>query len=176
MKRYQPTVEDYDEGEGSESESESQAAAQDDTSQPLSRSSSLSSNSSTDSAMSSPDSQSSYSTTASSPPPSEPKDPRLSPRPTVHFSPPVIHYISDPPPEPEPEPEREPELYRTQSLPSQLKPPVVVERQTPAWGALFNDRDEPTPALGRFLRGLANYIVSQNPYFSLTHIVSGHIN
>ncbi|GFP59137.1 hypothetical protein TASIC1_0012014000 [Trichoderma asperellum] len=169
MKRYQPTVEDYDEDEDSASEPESQDTAQDGTSQPLSRSSSLSSSSSTDSAMSSPSSQSSYSTTASSPPPAEPKDPRLSPRPTVHFSdkqPPVIHYITDPlEPEPEPElerePEREPELYRTHSLPSHPRPPVVTERQTPAWGPLFNERDEPTPALGRFLRGLANYIIAE---------------
>ncbi|KAL7899009.1 hypothetical protein HDV63DRAFT_78986 [Trichoderma sp. SZMC 28014] len=166
MKRYQPTVEDYD----SDSDSASETEAAQDEPQPPSRSSSLSSASSADSVMSSPSSQSSVSTAASSPPPTEsdsPKDPRASPRPTVHFSPPTIHFL---PPEPTPELEREqPELYQTQSLPSQLRPPivserqapVVAERQAPAWGALFNDRDEPTPALGRLLRGLANYIIAE---------------
>ncbi|KAK1240010.1 hypothetical protein MKX08_007452 [Trichoderma sp. CBMAI-0020] len=170
MKRYQPTVEDYDSDSDSASEPDSHAAQD---AQPLSRSSSLSSASSNDSAMSSPSSQSSVSTAASSPPPTDseppkdPKDPRLSPRPTVHFSPPTIHFL---PPEPTPELEREqPELYLTQSPPSQLRPPTVSERQAPAvaerpipaWGALFNDRDEPTPALGRLLRGLANYIIAE---------------
>jgi hypothetical protein len=169
MKRYQPTVEDYDEAEDDASESESQTPIQDDTHQPLSRTSSqLSSSSSTDSTFSSPGSQSSYSTTASSPPPSESKEPRVSsPRPTVHFSekaPPVKYYIPEPP-EPEPELEPEPEVYQAQSQPSHLRPPVP-EIQTPSyvdlkWGPLFNERDEPTPALGRFLRGLANHIVSK---------------
>ncbi|KAM0454230.1 hypothetical protein ACHAPV_008503 [Trichoderma viride] len=168
-KRFQPTVEDCDSDSDSASEPDSQATAQDDP-QPPSRSSSLSSASSNDSAMSSPSSQSSVSTTASSPPPTEsesPKDPRLSPRPTVHFCPPTIHFL---PPDPTPEIEREQsELYPAQSLPSQPRPPIVSERQapavaerpTPAWGALFNERDEPTPALGRLLRGLANYIISE---------------
>ncbi|UKZ69266.1 uncharacterized protein TrAtP1_010278 [Trichoderma atroviride] len=171
MKRYQPTVEDCDSDSDSASEPDSHAAQEEP--QPLSRSSSLSSASSNDSAMSSPSSQSSVSTAASSPPPAEsespkdPKDPRLSPRPTVHFSPPTIHFL---PPEPTPELERDQaELYRTQSLPSQPRPPIVSERQapavaerpTPAWGALFNDRDEPTPALGRLLRGLATYIIAE---------------
>ncbi|KAM0261027.1 hypothetical protein ACHAQJ_002466 [Trichoderma viride] len=176
MKRYQPTVEDYDEDEDDASEFESQATVQDDTHQPLSRTSSqLSSSSSTDSSFSSPSSQSSYttnasSTSSSSPPPPVSKEPRLSsPRPTVHFSPPVIHMYTTEPPEPEPEPEPEaepePELYRTHSPPSHLRPPIP-ERQAPAyvdvkWGALFNERDEPTPALGRFLRGLANHIVAE---------------
>ncbi|KAM0520769.1 hypothetical protein ACHAPE_003170 [Trichoderma viride] len=168
MKRFQPTVEDCDSDSDSASEPDSQATAQDDP-QPLSRSSSLSSASSNDSAMSSPSSQSSISTAASSPPPESEstKDPRLSPRPTVHFSPPTIHFL---PPEPTPEIEREQaELYPPQSLPSQLRPPIVSERQapvvaerpTPAWGALFNDRDEPTTALGRLLRGLANHIIAE---------------
>ncbi|KAM0481820.1 hypothetical protein ACHAPX_003149 [Trichoderma viride] len=169
MKRFQPTVEDCDSDSDSASEPDSQATAQDDP-QPLSRSSSLSSASSNDSAMSSPSSQSSVSTAASSPPPSETesaKDPRLSPRPTVHFSPPTIHFL---PPEPTPEIEREQaELYQPQPPPSQLRPPIVSERQapvvaerpTPAWGALFNDRDEPTTALGRLLRGLANHIIAE---------------
>lgn len=170
-KRFQPTVEDCDSDSDSASEPDSQATAQDDP-QPPSRSSSLSSASSNDSAMSSPSSQSSVSTTASPPPPTEPespKDPRLSPRPTVHFCPPTIHFL---PPDPTPEIEREQsELYPAQSLPSQPRPsivserqaPAVAERPTPAWGALFNERDEPTPALGRLLRGLANYIVINPP-------------
>ncbi|KAK5989294.1 hypothetical protein PT974_10807 [Cladobotryum mycophilum] len=29
------------------------------------------------------------------------------------------------------------------------------------WGRLFNDKNEPTPALGRFLRGIANYIIAE---------------
>ncbi|KAL7920429.1 hypothetical protein ACQKWADRAFT_160409 [Trichoderma austrokoningii] len=156
MKRYQPTVEDCD------SDSDSSSEPQDASDQPLSRSASLSSASSADSAMSSPSSQSSCST---APPAEAPKDPRLSPRPTVHFSPPVIHYINTEPPEPTPELEREqPELYRPPQRPpivSERQAPVVAERPTPVWGALFNDRDEPTPALGRLLRGLANYIIAE---------------
>jgi hypothetical protein len=191
MKRFQPTVEDYDSDSDSASETESQTTAQDDAPQSPSRSSSLSSASSVDSVMSSPSSQS-CDTAASTPPPTEspsPKDPRLSPRPTVHFSPPTIHYITTEPPEPTPEPtpviEREElELYRTQSLPTQLRPPIVAERQvavvaerpTPAWVPLFNDRDEPTPALGRLLRGLANYIVSYTfCCLSLIHLLE-HVN
>ncbi|KOS18558.1 hypothetical protein ESCO_001311 [Escovopsis weberi] len=29
------------------------------------------------------------------------------------------------------------------------------------WGTLFDERDEPTPELGRFLRGIANYIIAE---------------
>ncbi|KAL7785824.1 hypothetical protein V8C37DRAFT_312792 [Trichoderma ceciliae] len=190
MKRYQPTVEDYDEEEDDASDFGSQAAAHDNALQPLSRTSSqLSSRSSTDSSFDSPSSHSSASSTSSSytalsssspapkeshrhspspshsPPPVQPP----SPRPTVHFSdkqPPVIHYTTEPPePEPEAQPEPEPELYRTHSLPSHLRAPIP-ERQAPPyvhpkWKPLFNERDEPTPALGRFLRGLANYIIAE---------------
>lgn len=157
MKRYQPTVEDYDEDEDDASSSSSSSSEhvfspepQDDTDETLSRTSS------TDSA-----SSHSSNTTATSVSSSN------SPRPTVHFSdkqPPVFLYVPEPPePEPEPEAEPEPELHRSHSLPSHLRPPVS-ERHSPApvdlqWDALFNERNEPTPALGRFLRGLANYIV-----------------
>ncbi|KAL7941045.1 hypothetical protein V8C42DRAFT_361466 [Trichoderma barbatum] len=175
MKQYQPTVEDYNEDEEDESVFEYgfTPTISTDDSQPLSRTSSQLSDSSADSSCSSPSnssasSSSSYTASSSSPlskdslptPPSSVSSESPPPRPTVRFAekqPPVIHYIAEPP---EPELEPEPELHRSHSLPLHLRSPVP-EREGPSWTMLFNERDEPTPALGRFLRGLANHIIAE---------------
>ncbi|KAL7954161.1 hypothetical protein V8C34DRAFT_320216 [Trichoderma compactum] len=164
MKRYQPTVEDYDEDQDQDEPSDFEygftptvSVSVDDT-QPLTRTSSQLSSSSADSSDSSSSSfkDSSSSSKDSLPtPPSSVSSDSPTPRPTVRFQPPVIHYITEPP-----EPEPEPELHRTHSLPTHLRPPAP-ERQEPSWTLLFNERDEPTPALGRFLRGLANHIIAE---------------
>ncbi|KAK1243281.1 hypothetical protein MKX07_003909 [Trichoderma sp. CBMAI-0711] len=215
MKRYQPTVEDYDESEDEASsifERSFAAAAQEDEDaqhKPLTRTSSSLSNASSDSSSSS-SSYSAASSASSSPSPSDkdsvPSPPSSvsssspPPRPTVRFAdkqPPVIHYIPEPPEPEEPEEdhaheperererdreyERERELYREPErefyreperdlYQPPLPPPPsssssssssLHQRQGPAWPALFNERDEPTPALGRFLRGLANHIIAE---------------
>ncbi|PNP48010.1 hypothetical protein THARTR1_10429 [Trichoderma harzianum] len=163
MKRYQPTVEDYNEDEDEPSDFEygftpTVSVSIDDT-QPLTRTSSQLSNSSADSSCSNSSSKDSLPT-----PPSSVSSDSPTPRPTVRFAekqPPVIHYTIEPPePEPEPELDPEPELHRTHSLPTHLRSPAP-ERQEPSWTLLFNERDEPTPALGRFLRGLANHIIAE---------------
>ncbi|KAK4077806.1 uncharacterized protein Triagg1_3500 [Trichoderma aggressivum f. europaeum] len=159
MKRYQPTVEDYNEDEDEPSDFEygftpTVSVSIDDT-QPLTRTSSQLSSSSQDSSSSSSSKDSSKDSLPT--PPSSVSSDSPTPRPTVRFQPPVIHYITEPP---EPEPEPEPELHRTHSLPTHLRSPAP-ERQEPSWTLLFNERDEPTPALGRFLRGLANHIIAE---------------
>ncbi|TFB01681.1 hypothetical protein CCMA1212_006377 [Trichoderma ghanense] len=210
MKRYQPTVEDYDESEDEASsifDRSFAAASQEDARKPLTRTSSSLSNASSDSSSSS---YSAASLASSSPAPSDkdsvPSPPSSvsssspPPRPTVRFAdkqPPVIHYIPEPPEPEEPEDEREHEpererererepyqphpsssssssslqyqphssssssslQYQPHSSSSSLS--SLHQRQGPAWTALFNERDEPTPALGRFLRGLANYIIAE---------------
>ncbi|KAL7809089.1 hypothetical protein V8C26DRAFT_412435 [Trichoderma gracile] len=219
MKRYQPTVEDYDESEDEASsifERSFAAATEEAQHKPLTRTSSSLSNASSDSSSSS-SSYSAASSASSSPsptdkdsvpsPPSSVSSSSPPPRPTVRFAdkqPPVIHYIPEPPEPEEPEddrdherererehgreresyreperesyreperesyreaerePYREPEreLYQP-SLSSPSSSSSLHQRQGPAWPALFNERDEPTPALGRFLRGLANHIIAE---------------
>ncbi|KAL7930128.1 hypothetical protein V8C35DRAFT_166232 [Trichoderma chlorosporum] len=180
MKRYQPTVEDYNEDEEEPSDFEygfTPTISLDDAHQPLTRTPSQLSSSSADSSCSSPSNSSASPASADSlptPPSSvsseESASSESSPpsRPTVRFQPPVIHYITEPP-TPDVELEVEPELHRSHSLPLHLTPPVA-EREAPSWTMLFNERDEPTPALSRFLRGLANHIVSISnspPLFSV---------
>ncbi|PTB75223.1 hypothetical protein M440DRAFT_1336032 [Trichoderma longibrachiatum ATCC 18648] len=219
MKRYQPTVEDYDDSEDEASSiferSFAAAAPQEDNNttaqrKPLIRTSSSLSNASSDSSSSSSSSYSAASRASSSPsptdkdsvpsPPSSVSSSSPPPRPTVRFAdkqPPVIHYIPEPPEPEEPEDERERELererdrererehererererqyehererepyhdpYQQPPLPSSSSSSSSLsnQRQSPAWTALFNERDEPTPALGRFLRGVANYIIAE---------------
>ncbi|UKZ78382.1 hypothetical protein TrVFT333_006119 [Trichoderma virens FT-333] len=167
MKRYQPTVEDYNEDEDEPSDFEygfTPTISLDDT-QPLTRTSSQLSNSSADSSCSTPSNSSADSSISKDSlptPPSSVSSESPTPRPTVRFAekqPPVIHYTPEPP-EPEPELEPEPEPYHSHSSASHLRPPAA-ERQGPSWTLLFNERDEPTPALGRFLRGLANHIIAE---------------
>ncbi|KAH0490007.1 hypothetical protein TgHK011_001493 [Trichoderma gracile] len=207
MKRYQPTVEDYDESEDEASsifERSFAAATEEAQHKPLTRTSSSLSNASSDSSSSS-SSYSAASSASSSPsptdkdsvpsPPSSVSSSSPPPRPTVRFAdkqPPVIHYIPEPPEPEEPEDERDHEREREReresyreperesyreperesyrepdrelyqpSLSSPSSSSSLHQRQGPAWPALFNERDEPTPALGRFLRGLANHIIAE---------------
>ncbi|KAL6855717.1 hypothetical protein J3F83DRAFT_754026 [Trichoderma novae-zelandiae] len=187
MKRYQPTVEDYDESEDEASSVFEHGFQEEQPHKPLTRTSSSLSSASSDTSSSS--SYTAASSASSSPaptdkdsvpsPPSSVSSSSPPPRPTVRFAdkqPPVIHYIPEPP-EPESEdedddhePEREPEResarepehepYQSPSH-SPSHSPSSHQRQSPSWTALFNERDEPTPALGRFLRGLANYIIAE---------------
>ncbi|KAF7563094.1 hypothetical protein G7046_g1033 [Stylonectria norvegica] len=96
------------------------------------------------------------------------ESPYPSPRPrpmSVRFSDRVPVILQNRPSPPQP---RKAELDLSRQESSERQKSVALSAVDVKWGELFNDRGEPTARLGQFLRGIANYIISEyNPTNSI---------